>query len=66
MNSPLFRDLKFPMNLTYSYAGGSLGLMVPRSMWQQNSSWFLAAKPDTPVIHTQVYLDSGSTLVYLD
>lgn len=41
-SSPLFRDLKFPMNLTYSYTGGSLGSMVPRSMWQQNSSWFFA------------------------
>lgn len=41
-NSPLFRDLKLPMNLTYSYTGGSLGWMVPRSMWQQNSSWFFA------------------------
>lgn len=41
-DSPLFRDLKFPMNLTYSYTGGSLGSMVPLSMWQQNSSWFFA------------------------
>lgn len=41
-HSPLFRDLKFPMNLTYSYTGGSLGSMVPLSMWQQNSSWFFA------------------------
>lgn len=42
-HSPLFRDLKFPMNLTYSYTGGSLGSMVPLSMWQQNSSWFFAS-----------------------
>lgn len=39
---PLLSDLKLPMNRTYSYTGGSLGSMAPRSIWQQNSIWFLA------------------------
>lgn len=41
---PLLSDLKLPMNRTYSYTGGSLGSMAPRSIWQQNSIWFLAVE----------------------
>lgn len=41
---PLLSDLKLPMNLTYSYTCGSLGSMAPRSIWQQNSMWFLAGE----------------------
>lgn len=47
---PLLSDLKLPMNLTYSYTGGSLGSMAPRSMWQQNSIWFLPVDKKKAII----------------